>query len=68
MKPNDDKGGDEMDESGRPEILQHKRYFDPEKEPFEKSQYLLFYKIVIHMQRKLYKKNNRTIDYKTFYK
>jgi multimeric flavodoxin WrbA len=30
-----DEGGDEMDETGRPKILQHKKYFDPEKEPFE---------------------------------
>lgn len=30
-----DLGGDEIDSSGRPEILEHKQYFDPEKEPFE---------------------------------
>lgn len=30
-----DEGGDEMDESGRPKILEHKHYFDPENEPFE---------------------------------
>lgn len=30
-----DKGGDEIDESGRPKILQHKNYFKPEEEPFE---------------------------------
>lgn len=30
-----DEGSDEIDESGRPKILQHKSYFDPEKEPFE---------------------------------
>ena len=30
-----DGGGDELDESGRPKILRHKEYFDPEKEPFE---------------------------------
>ena len=29
-----DEGGDEMDEKGRPKLLQHKHYFDPEKEPF----------------------------------
>jgi hypothetical protein len=29
-----DKGADEMDESGRPKILRHKYYFDPEMEPF----------------------------------
>lgn len=28
-----DGGGDEMDESGRPKVLRHKDYFDPEKEP-----------------------------------
>jgi hypothetical protein len=30
-----DGGGDELDEEGRPKILRHKEYFDPEKEPFE---------------------------------
>jgi multimeric flavodoxin WrbA len=30
-----DEGGDEFGKDGRPEILQHKNYFDPEKEPFE---------------------------------
>ncbi len=30
-----DGGGDEFDETGRPKILRHKEYFDPEKEPFE---------------------------------
>jgi multimeric flavodoxin WrbA len=30
-----DEGGDEFGEDGRPEILKHKNYFDPEKEPFE---------------------------------
>jgi len=30
-----DGGGDELDEQGRPEILRHKGYFDPEKEPFD---------------------------------
>jgi hypothetical protein len=30
-----DGGGDELDETGRPDILRHKEYFDPEKEPFE---------------------------------
>jgi hypothetical protein len=30
-----DGGGDELDESGRPRILRHKEYFNPEKEPFE---------------------------------
>jgi len=30
-----DEGGDEMDESGRPKILEHKNYFDPKQEPFE---------------------------------
>lgn len=30
-----DEGADEMDETGRPEILHHKNYFDPKKEPFE---------------------------------
>jgi hypothetical protein len=28
-------GGDELDSSGRPKILAHKNYFDPEQEPFE---------------------------------
>jgi hypothetical protein len=30
-----DGGGDELDREGRPRILRHKEYFDPEKEPFE---------------------------------
>ncbi|MDQ3049440.1 MAG: NAD(P)H-dependent oxidoreductase [Bacteroidota bacterium] len=30
-----DQGGDEMDEQGIPKILQHKDYFDPNKEPFK---------------------------------
>ncbi len=30
-----DKGGDELDEAGRPKILQYKKYFDPSKEPFD---------------------------------
>jgi len=30
-----DQGGDEMDEKGIPKILQHKDYFDPNKEPFK---------------------------------
>ncbi len=30
-----DKGGDELDDQGRPKILEHKDYFDPEKEPFD---------------------------------
>ncbi len=30
-----DGGGDELDKSGRPKILRHKEYFDPEQEPFE---------------------------------
>ncbi len=30
-----DGGGDELDESGRPKILKHKHYFNPEDEPFE---------------------------------
>lgn len=30
-----DDGGDEIDETGRPKILQHKNYFNPEAEPFE---------------------------------
>ncbi len=36
-----DEGGDEMGETGRPKILEHKHYFDPEKEPFrnEKEAY-----------------------------
>jgi LAGLIDADG-like domain/Intein splicing domain len=29
-----DGGGDELTESGRPRLLRHKKYFDPEKEPF----------------------------------
>lgn len=30
-----DGGGDELDEEGRPKILEHKDYFDPDKEPFD---------------------------------
>ncbi len=30
-----DAGGDEMDDGGRPKILRHKEYFDPENEPFD---------------------------------
>ena len=30
-----DGGGDELAEDGRPRVLRHKEYFDPEKEPFE---------------------------------
>ena len=30
-----DGGGDELDKTGRPKILKHKNYFDPEEEPFE---------------------------------
>jgi multimeric flavodoxin WrbA len=30
-----DEGGLEIDETGRPKILQYKDYFDPQKEPFE---------------------------------
>lgn len=30
-----DGGADEMDDAGRPKLLRHKEYFDPEKEPFE---------------------------------
>jgi len=29
-----DCGGDELDASGRPRVLQHKAYFDPSQEPF----------------------------------
>jgi multimeric flavodoxin WrbA len=29
-----DGGGDELDSTGRPKILEHKHYFDPDKEPF----------------------------------
>lgn len=29
-----DKGGDEMDGEGRPKILRHKNYFNPDEEPF----------------------------------
>jgi hypothetical protein len=32
-----DEGGDEIDASGRPEILKHKHYFDPDNEPFERE-------------------------------
>ncbi len=31
-----DGGGDEIDNSGRPRVLQHKHYFDPVAEPFER--------------------------------
>jgi len=30
-----DAGGDELDESGRPLLLRHRHYFDPDAEPFE---------------------------------
>ncbi|MEO8449457.1 MAG: NAD(P)H-dependent oxidoreductase [Gemmatimonadota bacterium] len=30
-----DGGGDELTESGRPKILKHRSWFDPEKEPFD---------------------------------
>lgn len=30
-----DEGGDELDATGRPAILGHKNYFDPQKEPFD---------------------------------
>src|ERR671910_2409499 len=30
-----DGGGDELDEEGRPKILHHKHYFNPDEEPFE---------------------------------
>lgn len=30
-----DAGGDELGDDGRPRILRHKRYLDPEREPFE---------------------------------
>ena len=30
-----DDGGDEIDEEGRPKILRHKEYFNPDDEPFE---------------------------------
>lgn len=30
-----DGGGDELDEEGRPKILHHKDWFDPEEEPFD---------------------------------
>jgi multimeric flavodoxin WrbA len=30
-----DGGGDELDEDGRPRLLRHKAYFDPDAEPFE---------------------------------
>jgi hypothetical protein len=30
-----DGGGDELDESGRPKLLRHKEYFNPEGEPFD---------------------------------
>lgn len=30
-----DGGGDEMDETGRPKLLEHKHYFNPGEEPFE---------------------------------
>jgi hypothetical protein len=31
-----DGGGDELDAAGRPKILRHAAYFDPEREPFER--------------------------------
>jgi hypothetical protein len=30
-----DGGGDELDESGRPKLLRHKEYFNPDEEPFD---------------------------------
>jgi hypothetical protein len=30
-----DDGGDELDDSGRPKILEHREYFEPDAEPFE---------------------------------
>src|ERR687897_671130 len=30
-----DGGADELDDGGRPKVLRHKEYFDPEKEPFK---------------------------------
>jgi len=30
-----DEGGDEIDKTGKPKILKHKSYFDPEQEPFQ---------------------------------
>lgn len=30
-----DNGADELDDTGRPQLLRHKQYFDPEQEPFE---------------------------------
>jgi hypothetical protein len=30
-----DGGGDELDDSGRPKLLRHKQYFDPQSEPFD---------------------------------
>ncbi len=30
-----DKGGDEIDNSGRPKILQHPQFFNPDEEPYE---------------------------------
>ena len=30
-----DGGGDELDSSGKPKLLRHPEYFDPEKEPFD---------------------------------
>ncbi len=30
-----DEGGDELDDTGRPKILQHKNYFTPAEEPFD---------------------------------
>ncbi|GGK83949.1 NAD(P)H-dependent oxidoreductase [Rufibacter glacialis] len=32
-----DAGGDELDEAGKPKILRHKQYFNPEEEPFENN-------------------------------
>ena len=34
-----DGGGDEMDDAGRPKILRHKQYFDPEAEPFPENRH-----------------------------
>jgi hypothetical protein len=30
-----DGGGDELEKDGRPRLLRHKHYFDPDAEPFE---------------------------------
>ncbi len=32
-----DDGGDELDKEGRPKILMHKNYFNPDEEPFENN-------------------------------